>query len=188
MMLLLISSYYLVPMWENTLICRAVTEYLMECPFINLTSKVQPESWDPPWCKYSRWNVRTCREKLQQQRTDLIRRGFRKYLRAPVWLSVSLCQQLEINQSQNWNQPDKTISNISVCYQFRNERETTYKIPNIMLRRENWEGWLYSSASYQANHSILRSNWNILVPTGISVKLLLEYCIILALDNTSAHF
>ena len=76
-----VASQKLVPMWENTLICLAVTEYLVECPFINLTSKAQHQTLR---------GVNTLAgmsghaEKKLQQQTDLIRRGFRKYLRAPV--------------------------------------------------------------------------------------------------------
>ena len=61
--------------------CRAVREYLVECPFINLTSKAQHQTLR---------GVNTLAgmsghaEKKLQQQTDLIRRGFRKYLRAPV--------------------------------------------------------------------------------------------------------
>ena len=73
-----VASQKLVP---NTLICRAVTEYLMECPFINLTSKVQPETLRGVNIL---GGMSGHAEKTLQQQTDLIRRGFRKYLRAPV--------------------------------------------------------------------------------------------------------
>ena len=62
--------------------CRAVTEYLVECPFINLTSKVQHETLHGVNI-LGGMSGHAEKKKLQQQ-TDLIRRGFRKYLRAPV--------------------------------------------------------------------------------------------------------
>ena len=52
----------------------------MECPFINLTSKVQQETLHGVNI-LGGMSGHAEKKKLQQQ-TDLIRRGFRKYLRA----------------------------------------------------------------------------------------------------------
>ena len=143
----------------------------MECPFINLTSKVQPETLRGV-------NILGGMSGHAEKNCSS-RQIWSGEVSGTIWElqceSVFHCvNNLKWNLSQNWNQHDKTIRmifwkyrhlkwpNILVCYQFSSE---------IIWRRDQSVPAVAVIFILTSFNTKLRSIGNILVPTGISVQL-----------------